>query len=95
MLYTLQLSKTFKGLVRVKASIGRSAESVIAIYENEDAFLKLVRHADLDDSTVSTLENMVANAFSSPRRPTCCADIQLTNEQLRVLRLRAILQLTA
>jgi hypothetical protein len=95
MLYRLQLSKTFEGLVRVTASIGRSSEYVIAIYEDEETLLYLVRHAGLCSSTVTILENMVASAFSSLGRRACCEEVELNNDQLRVLQLRAVLQLIA
>jgi len=95
MIHKLGLSRTFEGLVRVTASIGSSAEYAIAIYENEDAFLHLVRHAGLDEITVSTLENLVGSGPNSLRGPAYCENIELTDEQLGVLRLRAALRLIA
>ncbi len=77
------------------ASLEGSTESVVVNYEHEDAFLHLLRHAELDDTIVSRLEDMVTIAFISPRIATHFEDIELTNGQLGLLRLSAALRLIA
>jgi hypothetical protein len=87
MLYRLAFAKTSEGLLRVTASIGRSSEHVVAIYQDDGVFLHLIRHAGLDPEIVTTLEREVGRAFGPAQPPTCCEDIELINDQLRFLRL--------
>jgi hypothetical protein len=87
MLYRLAFAKTSEGLLRVTASVGRSSEYVVAIYQNDEVFLHLIRHANLDPEIVTTLEREVVRTFGPAQPQTCCEDIELINDQLRFLRL--------
>jgi len=87
MLYKLSFNKTQEGLLRVSASVGRKAERAIAIYENDEVFLRLVHHAGLVQEVVESLEKAVEIAVSPARTPSCCEEIDITDVQLTFLRL--------
>ncbi len=59
MLYKLSFTKTADGLLRVSASVGRTSEHVIAIYQSDLAFLHLLKHADLNQEVIDKLERAV------------------------------------
>jgi hypothetical protein len=95
MIYRLEFSKTFEGLLRVSATTDNSREQAITIYEDDRAFLHLVRHASFDPAVVRTLERAVVIAFSPSRTRTTCDGLELTNEQVILLRLGMVLRLSA
>jgi hypothetical protein len=87
MLYRLTFAKTSEGLLRVTASVGRFSEYIVAIYQDDEAFLHLSQHAGLDPEVVATLEREVVLAFGSTQTPTYCEELELIDDQLRFLRL--------
>ena len=87
MFYRLTFAKTYEGLLRVTASVGRSSEYIVAIYQNDEAFLHLIQHAGLDPEVATRLEMDVDRAFGPARTPICCEELELSNDQLRFLRL--------
>jgi hypothetical protein len=82
MIYTLEFNKTFEGLLRVSASAGSNREQAIAIFEDDSAFLHLVRRASLNADVVRTLKRAVVIALGPARKRTICEGLELTDEQL-------------
>jgi hypothetical protein len=91
----LEFTKTFEGLLRVSVSAGDARDRVIAIYEDDRTFLRLVRNAISDSDVVMTLERAVIIAFSPTKTPTHCDGLALTDEQLVLLRLGTARKLCA
>jgi hypothetical protein len=89
MLYKLSFTKTADGLLRVSASVGRASEHVIAIYQSDLAFLHLLKHADLTQEVIDKLERAVEIGFGPARTPACCEEVELSDDQLSLLRLAA------
>jgi hypothetical protein len=87
MRYRLAFAKTSDDLLRVSASVGRASGYIVAIYQDEEVFLHLIRHAGLAPEIVTTLEREVDLAFGPTQTPTCCEEIELINDQLKFLRL--------
>jgi hypothetical protein len=85
--YRLAMSKTSDGLLRVETSPERSARPMIAIYEDDRVFLRLVRNAGLDPQTLAAMERALVIGFSSAQTPSCCEMVRLSDEQLIFLRL--------
>jgi hypothetical protein len=83
----LEFNKTFEGFLRVTVSDCDSRDRAIAIYEDDRAFLRLVRNAISDPHVVTTVERAVIIAFSPTKTPTHCDGLALTDEQLVLLRL--------
>ena len=89
MLYRLSFTKTADGLLRVSASVGRASEHVIAIYQSDLAFLHLLKHAGLAQEVIDKLERAVEIGFGPARTPACCEEVELSADQLSLLRLAA------
>jgi hypothetical protein len=89
MLYKLSFTKTTDGLLRVSSSVGRASEHVIAIYQSDLAFLHLLKHAGLTQEVVDKLERAVEIGFGPTRTPACCEEVQMSDDQLSLLRLAA------
>lgn len=83
------ITKTADGLSRVSASVGRTSEHVIAIYQSDLAFLHLLKHADLNQEVIGKLERAVEIGFGPARTPACCEEVELGDDQLSRLRLAA------
>jgi hypothetical protein len=86
MLYKLSFTKTADGLLRVSASIGCASEHVIAIYQSNQAFLHLLKHAGLTQEVIDKLERTVEIGFGPSRTPACCEEVELNDDQLSRLR---------
>jgi hypothetical protein len=95
MVYKLEFDRTFEGLLRVCVSAGSHSDHAIAIYEDDRAFLSLVRIAFLDPCIVMTLQRAVIIAFSPAKSHTTCEGLTLTDEQLIFLRLGMARRLSA
>ena len=89
MLYKLSFTKTADGLLRVSASVGLASEHVIAIYQSDLAFLHLLKHAGLTQEAIAKLECAVEIGFGPARTPACCEEVELSDNQLSLLRLAA------
>jgi len=74
---------------RISASVGRSSEHVIAIYQSDLAFLHLLKHAGLTQEVIDRLERAVEIGFGPARTPACCEEVELGDDQLSLLRLAA------
>ena len=66
----------------MSASAGSHREQAVAIYEDDRAFLRLVRRTFLDADVVRTLERAVVIAFGPASTRTICEGLELTDEQL-------------
>ncbi|WP_263385627.1 hypothetical protein [Granulicella arctica] len=95
MLYKLAFSKTSDGLLRITASSGRSSDHVIAIYEDEEVFLRLASHARFSADVEAALKLLVHIALGPSQTPACCEEIDLADDQLALLRLGAARRLYA
>jgi len=87
MRYKLSFSKTHEGCLRITASVGRHSDHVIAIYQDEEAFLHLASHAGLSEAVMASLRGSVEIAFNGARTPACCEEVELSDAQLGILRL--------
>ena len=81
MLYRLAFAKTSEGLLRVTAGVGRSSEVIVAIYQNDEAFLHLIQHAGIDPEVVTRLERVVGLAFDPAHTPTCREEREFQSEK--------------
>jgi ArsR family metal-binding transcriptional regulator len=89
MRYKLAFNKTHDGLLKITTSIGGVSEKVISIYESDQVFLSVVKQSDLDFEVVAALEEAVNTAFSPAQTPSCCEEVELSDDQLIFLRLGA------
>ena len=87
MVYKLSFTKTAEGLLRVSASVNRASAHVIAIYQDDHAFLHLLKHAGLAEEVIGPLERAVETGFGPAGTPACCEEVELNDEQLSLLRL--------
>lgn len=87
MLYRLEISKTYEGLLRIGVTSREHLEYTLAIYEDDRAFLFLVKHSRLRPEDESRLERAVVIAFSTMGSVSSCEDLELSDEQLTSLRL--------
>jgi hypothetical protein len=60
---------------RISASVGRSSEHVIAIYQSDLAFLHLLKHSGLTQEVIDKLERTVEIGFGPARTPVCCEEV--------------------
>ncbi|HEX3966631.1 MAG TPA: hypothetical protein VHW70_01575 [Edaphobacter sp.] len=95
MIYKFVISKTYEGLLRVRVTTANHFELALVIYDDDKAFLRLVRHAGLTAQNERLLERAVVVAFSPIRAESFCDDIDLSEEQLAVLRLSMARQIRA
>jgi hypothetical protein len=95
MVYRLEISKTYEGLLRVKVTAATNCEFALVIYEDDKAFLRLVKHAGLPAEDERCLEKAVVIAFSPINPGSFCEDIELSEEQLSFLRLGMARQILA
>lgn len=89
MLYKLSFTKTADGLLRVSATVGRASEHVVAIYQTDLAFFHLLKHAGLTQEVTDKLERAVEIGFGPSRTPACREEVELSDNQLSLLRLAA------
>lgn len=94
MYYNLSFTRTYEGLLRVAVAIDSSKEA-LAIFEDDKAFLSLVRQSQLEPEVVAKLERAVIIAYSPRGSSTSCEQVHLTPHQLRFLHLSMILKLSA
>ncbi|MBB5060536.1 hypothetical protein HDF16_005272 [Granulicella aggregans] len=87
MRFKFAFNKTIRGTLRVSATAVGGSDHVLSIYDNDEAFVRLLELAELDPGTMSSLKGSAELAFGSPRTPACCEEVELTEEQLTVLRL--------
>jgi len=87
MLFKLAFNKTIRGTLRVSATGVKGSDHVLSIYDNDEAFIHLLELSGLDGEAASSLKGSAELAFSSSKTPTCCEEVELTEEQLNVLRL--------
>ena len=87
MLFKLAFNKTIRGTLRVSAAAARGSDHVLSIFDNDEAFVRLLEVAGLDAETFSSLKGSAELAFHSTNIPACCEEVELTNNQLSVLRL--------
>ena len=87
MLFKLAFNKTMQGTLRISATTVRGSDHVLSIYDNDEAFTRLLEHLDLDADTISSLKGSAELAYGSQNTPTCCEEVELTEAQLNLLRL--------
>lgn len=87
MLFKLAFNKTIRGTLRVSATAVRGSDHVLSIYDNDEAFVRLLEFSGLDEETMGSLKVSAELAFGSPNTPACCEEVELTEAQLYVLRL--------
>lgn len=87
MLFKLAFNKTAHGTLRVSATTVQGSDHVIAIYDNDEAFTRLLEHSELDADTRGSLKGSAQLAYGSQNTPTCCEEVELTEAQLNILRL--------
>ena len=83
----MAFNKTIRGTLRVSATGVKGSDHVLSIYDNDEAFVRLLELSDHDTEAASSLKGSAELAFSSSKTPTCCEEVELTEEQLNVLRL--------
>jgi hypothetical protein len=87
MLLKLAFNKTMHGTLRVSATTARGSDHVLSIYDNDEAFTRLLEHSDLDPDTIRSLKESAELAYGSQNTSTCCEEMELTHAQLNILRL--------
>jgi hypothetical protein len=87
MVYKLEISKTHEGFLRVRVTARNNFEFALAVYEDDKAFLRLVKHAGLTAEDQRCVEKAVVIAFSPISTESLCEDLELSEEQLSFLRL--------
>jgi hypothetical protein len=87
MLYKLSFTKTSQGLLRVSASVGRASDHVIAIYQDDHAFVHLLKHAGVTEDVIAKLGRAVEVGFGPTGTPACCEEVELSDGHLSFLRL--------
>ena len=87
MLFKLAFNKTIRGTLRVSATAAPGSDHVLTIYDNDEAFVRLLEVSGLNAETFSALKGSAELAFHSPNIPACCEEVELTDNQLSVLRL--------
>jgi hypothetical protein len=85
--YKFEFSKTYEGLLRVRVKTDNYFECALAIYEDDRAFLRLVKRAGLPPENERSMERAVVLAFSPMSTGLFCEDLEVTQEQLTFLRL--------
>jgi hypothetical protein len=95
MVYKLEFSKTYEGLLRVRVTTENYFECALAIYEDDRAFLHLVKRAGLRLEDERSMERAVVLAFSPMSIGSSCEDLDVTQEQLTFLRLGMARQIHA
>jgi hypothetical protein len=94
----LEFSKTSIGLFKVAAAVPAipkvisPREPVVAQFRNVGRFLELLRDAGLAPQTHALMADSIAVAANSPAGTTCCGEVDLTPDQLKILRLDSVLQ---
>jgi hypothetical protein len=95
MVYKLEISKTFESRLRVRVTAANTFEFALAIYEDDKAFLRLVKHAGLTAKGERCLEKAVVIAFSPIGTESLCESLELSDAQLSFLRLSIARQILA
>lgn len=95
MVYKLEISKTYERLLRVRVTVANNFELALGIYEDDKAFLRLVKHARLAAEDERCLEKAVVIAFSPISTGSVCEDLELSDEQLFFQRLGMARQIPA
>jgi hypothetical protein len=95
MIYKLEFSKTYEGLLRIRVKTIHDFECALGIYEDDRTFLRFVKNAGLTSEDQRRIERAVVLAFSPLAAISLCEGLRLSEEQLRLLRLRMALQLHA
>ena len=93
--YKLEFSKTYEGLLRVRVTTDNYLECALAIYEDDRAFLRLVKHAGLPPENERSMERAVVLAFSPMSTGPFCEHLEVTQGQLTFLRLSMARQVHA
>ena len=75
MLFKLAFNKTMQGTLRVSATTVRGSDHVLSIYDNDEAFTRLLEHSELDAHTISSLKGSAKLAYGSQNTPTCCQEV--------------------
>jgi hypothetical protein len=87
MVYKFEISKTYEGLLRIRATASNELDCALIVYEDDGAFLRLVKDAGLRSEDERCLEKAVVVAFSPMRIPSICEDLELSDDQLTFLHL--------
>ena len=87
MLFKLAFNKTMQGTLRVSATTVHGSDHVLSIYDNDEAFTRLLEHSELDPDTIGSLKGSAELAYGPQNTSTCCEEVELTQVQLNVLRL--------
>ena len=87
MRFKLSFNKTIRGTLRISATAVHGSDHVLSIYDNDEAFLRLLELSGLDAATVESLKRSAELAFGPSKTPACCEEVELTEAQLNVLRL--------
>jgi hypothetical protein len=87
MLFKLAFNKTILGTLRVSATAVHRSDHVLSVYDNDEAFVRLLEVSGLDTQAAASLKGSAELAFGTPGTPACCEEVELTTEQLNVLRL--------
>ena len=92
----LAFSHSSLSLFRVSAVSldDRGSETAITVFDDGDAFLKLLRETRIA-AEERRLIAMAVNASIDRHSVICCAEANLAPEDIRLLRLRAILSRSA
>jgi hypothetical protein len=68
-----------------------ATEPVVAQYKNEGFFYNLLLDAGIEAETQARLIHAIAAAATSPTAAACCEEVELTPDQLTMLRLGSVL----
>jgi hypothetical protein len=87
MLLKLAFSKNAYGLLRVNASAALSGEPIIAIFESDEVFLRILGHVRLSPEIEERIRQAASDAFARSGTSICCEEVELDDGQLMLLRL--------
>jgi hypothetical protein len=90
----LAFGSSSSGLFKVTASsTGRkhSPEPVVVLFKDKSVFLTLLDRANIDLETRSRLVQAITASVSAPGSAACCAQVELSREELEILRLEIVL----
>jgi hypothetical protein len=87
MRFKLAFDKTLRGNLRVTTMAAKGSDYVLSIYDDDEAFVRLLEHSGLDKTTVSSMKSLAHQAFDASQMPTSSDDVELSTTQLTILRL--------
>jgi hypothetical protein len=95
LVFSYDPSDLFRVTAVISNGLRHAPEPVVAQYRNEKTFYDLLLEANVATETHTRLVHAIATAATSPNFAACCEAVELTPNQLRILRLAKVLTQTA